>query len=120
VDRALFGLARLALAPENPSRDEREAARYLDRVLLEYPQSPLGAEARAWRELLRSLERLQRDVQRQQQDLQRLRRVLEHEQQEVARLQQERERLRQVDLEFERPLKGLTPTSAPTGPIPRE
>jgi hypothetical protein len=112
-DRALLGLARVALDPRNPDRDERGAAWYLDRLLVDYPDSAWAVEGRTWRSLLRSGERLQRDVRRQQQDLERLRRTLHHEQQELVRLRDERERLRQIDVEFERPrLMPSPPTSA--------
>jgi hypothetical protein len=113
ADRALIGLARLALVPENPGKDERQAAVYLDRLLVEYPQSGWASEARTWRDLLGSVERLQREVRRHQQHLERLRRELQHEQQETLRLRQERERLRQIDIEFERPIH-ISPTSAQT------
>ena len=112
ADRALLGLARLALDPRNPDGDERQAAACLDRLLAEYPESRWAPEARTWRSLLASVERLQRDVRRQQQELKRLRRDVRHEQQETARLRQERERLRQMDLELER-LVRMIPTRSP-------
>src|SRR5262245_17268928 len=85
ADRALLGLARLALDPRNPDRDERQAAICFDRVLLEYPESPSAMEARTWRSLLSTVEGLQREGRRQQLDLERLRRELRHEQQETVR-----------------------------------
>ena len=112
ADRALLGLARLALDPENPEKDERQAAVYLDRVLEEYPQSDWAADARTWRSVLRSVERLQREVRRHQHDVEHLRRDLHHEQQETGRLRRERERLRQIDLELERPVR-IAPTQLP-------
>ena len=112
---ALLGMARLALDPKNPERDERRAVGYLDLLLFEYPYSGWAAEAGTWLNLLRSVERLQRDVRRHQQDLERLRRELQHEQQETARFRQERERLREIDLKLERPGPViLTPSPAQT------
>jgi hypothetical protein len=120
ADRALLGLARLALAAENPGRDERQAAMFLDRLVREYPESGWIVEARTWRDLLRTLDRLQGDVRRHQHDLQRVRRLRERDQQEVVRLRQERERLRQIDLELERSTVPFsTPAQGPV-PIPRE
>jgi hypothetical protein len=112
ADRALLAMARLALDPKNPERDDRQAAGYLDRLLVEYPHSGWAAEAGTWRNLLRNVERLQRDVRRHQQDLERLRRELHYEQRETVRLRQERERLRQIDLELERPVRVTPPPSA--------
>jgi len=112
-DGALLGLSRLALDPRNPERDLRDAATYLDRLLAEYPQSPLMAEALTWRRLIQTVERQQRDLRRSQQDVERLSRELRREQQERLRLQAERERLRQVDEELERPRRsGDVPTMA--------
>ena len=103
----------LALDPRNPERDLRDAATYLDRLLAEYPQSPLMAEALTWRRLIQTVERQQRDLRRSQQDVERLSRELRREQQERLRLQAERERLRQVDEELERPRRsGDVPTMA--------
>jgi hypothetical protein len=120
-DRALLGLARLALDPNNPTQDERQAAEYLDRLLAEYPQSRWAVEARTWRSLLRSEERLQRDVRRTQQDLARLRRELQRAQQQTVRLRDEREQLRQIDAEFERPRSPeIAPTSTPVPSRPRD
>jgi hypothetical protein len=114
-DRALLGLARLALAPENPGRDEREATRYLDRLLRDYPRSAWAREARTWRHLFEKLEQLKGDVRLQRQELERLRRDLQREQQETVRLRQEREHLRQIDLEYERPIS-VMPITAPSLP----
>src|SRR5262249_485162 len=85
-DRALLGLARLRLDPENGKKDERQAARYLDRVLSEYPDGCCAVEARTWRSLLRSTERLLQDIRRSQQDLEQFRRDLQRAQQETVRL----------------------------------
>jgi hypothetical protein len=105
ADRALLGLARLALNAKNSERDERHAVACLDRLLAEYPESPLATEAQTWRTLLGSVELLQREVRRHQHDVERLRRDLRQEQHETVRLRQERERLRQIDVELERPAR---------------
>jgi hypothetical protein len=114
ADRALLGLARLALAPDNSERDERAAAAYLDRLIGEYPNSAWALEARTWREVLGTTSRLRQLVRRQQQELEGLRRNLRQEQKEAVRLRQERERLRQIDAELERPIL-LAPQSS-SGP----
>jgi hypothetical protein len=113
-DRAWLGLARLALNPKNPERDERQAGEYLDRLLVDFPESESAAEGWTWRTLLWSVERLQRDVRRSQQDLNRLRRELQREQQETVRLREERDRLREIDIVLERPrMIQPTPTHEP-------
>jgi hypothetical protein len=109
-------LARLALDPTNPDQDDRRGAGYLDWLIGDYPQSAWVAEARTWRNLLRSIERLQRELRRTQQEVERFRRDLQREQQETVRLRDERERLRQIDIEFERPRPSLGPPTS--GPFP--
>ena len=108
ADRALLGLARLALDPSNLNRNERLATEYLDRLIAEYPESAWLAEAWSWRSLLRSIERLQREARRHQHEIERLRRDLHREQQDTVRLREERERLRQIDAELERPRSSHT------------
>jgi hypothetical protein len=114
-DRALLGLARLALDPQNPNKNDRQAAEYLERLLREYPDGCCAAEARTWQNLLRNVARLQQDARRFQQELERIRRDLQRAQQEAVRLQGERERLRhmlrQIDAELEYP---RSTESAPT------
>jgi hypothetical protein len=114
-DAALLRLGRLALDPLNPDRDVRHAAMYLDRLIADYPQSAVMAEALTWRSLIEAVERLQRDVRRHQHELERLGRDLRREQQDTAKLREERERLRQIDMEFERPRQLQSPsTSGPS------
>jgi hypothetical protein len=123
AERALLGLARLALIPENPRRDEREAAGYLDRLLREYPTSAWAPEARTWQDLLTSVgqhrgqvERLRQDVRRHQQEMERLRRDLLREQQDALGLRQTLDRLRQIDIELERAVVTHSNSVAPLAP----
>jgi len=117
ADRALLGLARLSLDPTNPDKDDREAAAYLDRLIVQYPRSPSVPEARRLESLLQHVGRLQQELRRQQSEMERLRRTLQREQQETARLREERERLRQIDVELERPRLLQSPSaSAPSVP----
>jgi tetratricopeptide (TPR) repeat protein len=51
-DRALYGLGRLLVQPDNPGRDYRQAYAWFDRLLRDHPRSPLAPDARAWHELL--------------------------------------------------------------------
>ena len=115
ADEALLRLSRLALDPSNPGRDGREAATYLNRLIADYPQSPLMAEALTWRSLLHTVEQHRREVRRYQQDVERLSRELRRERQEMVRLREERERLRQIDEELERPWRsvGVPPVALP-------
>jgi hypothetical protein len=112
ADRALLGLARLALDPDNPHKDERQAAGYLDRLIIDHPRSAWVAEAQTSRHLLRSIERLHREARRHQSEVERLRRDLQREQYETARLRDERDRLRLIDVELERPRQSQSPPSS--------
>ncbi len=127
ADRALFGLARLQVTPENPSRDYRQAHEHLERLLKDHPRSRLADEARAWRDVLAALlareeevQRLgqeleqerrrhrdeltegRREAQRLRQESQRLRQEAQRARQELERIRQDLERLRQLELEQER------------------
>lgn len=123
TERALVGLARLYVAPENPHRDYRRALETFDRLLKEYPESASVGEARAWRELLSTFlgqreevertrqeaERARQESQRQRdeaerarQEVQRQRDEIERARQEVQRIRQDLERLKQIELELER------------------
>jgi hypothetical protein len=113
ADAALLGLTRLALDPLNPDRDDRQAAMYLDRLIADYPQSAVMAEALTWRHLMRTIERLRSDARQSHQEVDRLSRELRREQQETARLRDERERLREIDEALERPRRSVgVPTTA--------
>jgi len=100
--QALFQLARLYMTPESPIRDYREAYRYFDQLLIEYPKSPNAAEARAWREALRELLARAQEAARVRQDLERLKKIDKEREQEAARIRQDLERLKRIELELEK------------------
>ncbi len=87
ADRALFGLARLFVAAENPDRNYRVAYQHFGRLLADYPQSRWAREARAWREVLAALLTQREEAERARQ--------------ETHRLLQDLERLKQLELELE-------------------
>jgi outer membrane protein assembly factor BamD (BamD/ComL family) len=111
TDRALLGLTRSLCNPEYAGRDYLQAFLAADRLVREYPDSPLADEAVAWRDLLvaylvrgqeldqraSQLEQLARDLERYGQELERLRRV----DLELEGRTQELERLKRLDLELE-------------------
>lgn len=88
TDRALFGLARLYVTPENPGRDYRRAYENFERLLAEHPESVLAGEARAWRELLSAYLSQREEAERARQEAQGIRKDLE--------------RLKGIELELER------------------
>ena len=51
-DEALYHLARALVLAANGTREYRQAAAHLDRLLREHPTSPYAADARAWRSVL--------------------------------------------------------------------
>jgi hypothetical protein len=108
ADRALLGLAWDALAPDNPARDERRAAAYLDQLVTEYPKSPWATDGRILRDLLATIGGLRQEVER-------LRRDVRYEQQEARRVRDDLERLRQVELELERTLGKRPAAGLPIG-----
>jgi hypothetical protein len=57
-DQALFKIGLLYAHPNNPDADYGEAARHLERIAGEFPQSPFRNEAAACVHLLRSIEEL--------------------------------------------------------------
>ncbi|HXJ36569.1 MAG TPA: hypothetical protein VMS22_21235 [Candidatus Eisenbacteria bacterium] len=75
--RALLGLAALRLDPRSPIRDRRAGQTVLARVASEYPKTPWGREARAWRMLMREADRCEEEAARLGADADRLRQTLE-------------------------------------------
>jgi tetratricopeptide (TPR) repeat protein len=95
ADRALLGLGRLYVSPNNTNRDYRQAYQEFDRLAREYPESPVAGEARAWRDLLGAVLRARRETDR-------LRRELQQARQEAEAIRQDLERLKRLELELER------------------
>jgi hypothetical protein len=115
ADRALFGLGRLYVSPDNANRDYRQAHQQFDRLAREHPESPLAGEARAWRDLLGAVlrereetvrarqetDRLRRELQRARQEAEAIRRDLERGRQEAEAIRRDLERLKRLELELE-------------------
>ncbi len=102
TDQALFGLARLYVAVDNPGRDYRRAHENFERLLKEFPQSARVEEARAWRQLLSALLSQREEAEKARQEVQRVREEAEKARQEVQRIRQDLERLKQIEIELER------------------
>lgn len=82
VDRALLGLTRSLSNPGYTGHDYRLAFTMADRLVREYPDSPLAVEGRAWRDLLLGYLTRGQELERRTQELERLKRLdLELEQQ---------------------------------------
>jgi hypothetical protein len=82
VDRALLGLTRSFSYPGYAGHDYRLAFMMADRLVREYPDSPLTVEGRAWRDLLLGYLVRGQELERRTQELERLKRLdLELEQQ---------------------------------------
>lgn len=56
-DAALFDLALLSAHPGNARKDYRRSLQYFDRLVREYPKSPLAGEAKVWIGVLESIEK---------------------------------------------------------------
>ena len=103
ADRALLGLGRLYVSPDNANRDYRQAYQQFDRLAREYPESPVAGEARAWRDVLGAVLREREETIRARQETDRLRRELQRARQEAEAIRQDLERLKRLELELERP-----------------
>lgn len=110
ADRALLGLGRLYVSPDNANRDYRRAHQQFDRLAREHPESPVAGEARAWRDLLgvvlrerEETTRARQETTRARQETDRLRRELQQARQEAEAIRQDLERLRRLEIELERP-----------------
>jgi tetratricopeptide (TPR) repeat protein len=101
-DRAVLGLGRLYVAPDNPGRDYRQAYQQFDRLARERPDSPEAAEARAWREVLDAAQRQREEALRARQEAERLRRELRRSREEVDAFRQDLDRLKRLELDLER------------------
>jgi TolA-binding protein len=56
-EAALFDLALLNAHPGNAKKDYRRSLQYFDRLVREYPKSPLVGEAKVWIGVLESIEK---------------------------------------------------------------
>ncbi|MBN2420572.1 MAG: hypothetical protein JXL81_14370 [Deltaproteobacteria bacterium] len=56
-DQALFEMGLIWAYPGNPKKNYYESLKYFNRLLHDFPRSPLKEEARAWAEVLGSLTR---------------------------------------------------------------
>ena len=56
-DRALFEMGLIWAYPDNPRKNHREALKYFQRFLRDFPGSPLKEEARAWEDVLNKITR---------------------------------------------------------------
>jgi tetratricopeptide (TPR) repeat protein len=101
-DRALLGLGRLYVAPDNPGRDYRQAYQQFERLAREHPDSPAAAEARAWRDVLGAAQRQREDAARARQETERLRQELKRARQEAEAIRQDLDRLKRIELDLER------------------
>jgi len=76
-DQALFNIGLIYAYAENPQRDMGKALHFFKAVLKEYPQSPLGGEARVWVGVLQENEKLSQLVQKFKQENEELNQVIE-------------------------------------------
>lgn len=102
ADRALYGLARLQVAPDNPTRDYRQAQGTFERLLREHPQSSWSPEARAWRDALAALQAQREEALAARREAERFRQDALRSRQDAQRIRQDLERLKQLELELER------------------
>ena len=102
ADRALLGLGRLYVSPDNANRDYRQAYQQFDRLAREHPESPVAGEARAWRDLLGVVLREREEAIRARQETDRLRRELQRARQEAEAIRRDLQRLNRLELELER------------------
>jgi hypothetical protein len=56
-DAVLFDLALLSAHPANPKKDYRRSLYFVNRLIREYPKSPLVEEAKVWAGVLESIEK---------------------------------------------------------------
>ena len=102
ADRALLGLGRLYVSPNNTHRDYRQAYQHFERLAREYPESPVAGEAGAWRDVLGAVLREREETIRARQETDRLRRELQRARQDAEAIRQDLERLKRLELELER------------------
>jgi hypothetical protein len=74
---ALHDLAMIRLEPGSPLRDRRAAQGLLRQLAKDYPDTRWGHEARAWRVLLRELDRCEVEATRRGADAEKLRQTLD-------------------------------------------
>jgi hypothetical protein len=93
-DQALFNMGRIAAASKNAGRDYSGALIHFDRLIREYPQSPLIEQARLWVEVLQEHQKVGQEKKALVQEKMALTR-------EQEKLNQSVEKSRKVDIEIE-------------------
>lgn len=63
-DRALYNMALIYAASENPKKDNEKARLFLQRMIRDYPQSSLVEEAKTWAKVLQEHERFRQESER--------------------------------------------------------
>jgi tetratricopeptide (TPR) repeat protein len=93
-DQALFNMGRIAAASKNAGRDYPRALIHFNRLIREYPQSPLVEQARLWVEVLQEHQNVSQEKKALMQEKMALAR-------EREKLNQSVEQSRKVDIEIE-------------------
>jgi tetratricopeptide (TPR) repeat protein len=76
-DRALFNMALVYAASGNPKKDYEKALLVLQRMIRDYPQSPLVEEAKTWAAVLQENEKSRQELERYRKESEKLRQVIE-------------------------------------------
>jgi TolA-binding protein len=66
-DQALFQMGLIHAHLDNPQRDFGKALEFFQRIVREYPQSPLAEEARVWAGVLQENEKLSQVIEKSKQ-----------------------------------------------------
>jgi hypothetical protein len=87
---ALHRLVMLRLEPSSPVHDRRVAAALLRRLATDHGNTLVGREARAWRSVLRDLDKCEAEATRSEADNEKLRQTLESIKDSDLELEQQR------------------------------
>lgn len=109
ADRALFNMGLIAAHSQNSGRDYSKALAIFQRVIRDFPGSPLVEQSKAWVHVLSEHQRVLAEHQKVSQERERLKREREALLEEKLALNREKEKLsqtieqsRKIDIEIEK------------------
>jgi tetratricopeptide (TPR) repeat protein len=100
-DEALFHTGLIHAHNDNPNKDYRKALGFFRRLIKDYPQSRLIAQAKIWVGVLEEDERLSQALERLKEENEGLSQAFKKLKDEHGKLTQQFKRLKEVDIEIE-------------------
>jgi outer membrane protein assembly factor BamD (BamD/ComL family) len=100
-DRALYIIGLLYIHPENPDRDYEASMENFERLIEEFPESPLRNDTEIWIVVIREIGTLQRDLVQANEMIEQKNKKISMLESHIQELKDQIEELKNVDLGIE-------------------